>query len=54
MQFGLNLERFLIDLNRGGFPLWWKSDSKCWLGLEAGMNGQTAFDGFTVARSGCD
>lgn len=48
------LERFLIDLNRGGFPLSCKSDSKCGLGMEAGMNGQAAFDGFTVAHSGCD
>ena len=35
------LERISILLNRKGFPRWRESDSRCWLELEAGMDGQT-------------
>jgi hypothetical protein len=48
------LERFLTDLNRRGFPEGRFSDSRCWLGLEASMDGSASFDGFALAASGRD
>jgi hypothetical protein len=49
-----DLERFLIDLNRRGFPQVRFSDSRCWLGLGASMDGSASFDGFAHAAVGCD
>src|SRR5215475_2825091 len=44
------LEHDLLWLNRRGFPKGRESDSRCWLGLEASMDGASLF--FGPARAG--